>query len=74
MGVLKLVFDYSDQLITYFLFLFLADVFYQFASTITFETIVLEKDTFESMFNFRPDLNRYINGYKIVKRLIKLIF
>lgn len=69
MGVLKIVIDYSDQLLTYLIMLFLADMAFQFASTVTFDAAILEKDFMESVTSFRPDLSKYMIGYKVMKKV-----
>jgi hypothetical protein len=69
MGVLKIVIDYSDQLLTYLIMLFLADMAFQFASTVTFDAAILEKDLMESVTSFRPDLSKYMIGYKVMKKV-----
>ncbi len=70
MGVLKIVIDYSDHLVTYFIMLFLADIAYQFASTVTFDSAILDKDPMESIKNFRPDLSKYLTGYQVIKKAV----
>ena len=69
MGVLKVIIEYSDQLVTYFLMLFLADLAYQFFSTVTFDVTVMDMDALQSILNFRPNLSKYISGYHVVKKI-----
>lgn len=71
MGLLKVIFEYSDQFFTYFVVFFLTDMFYQFLVKISIDMVLFDVGLWQSVLSFRPVLDQYYQLVNMTKALLE---